>query len=129
MKVTFLGAGSAFSKRNGNSNILVESGNTRLLIDFSLLCSQSLVTYGFSLQDITHLFITHLHADHISGLEEMAFMTRLVYRSKPILLSTASLSNQLWSGSLRGGLEFIEEHPGEVTSQRLDIFDMLYTDC
>lgn len=126
MKVTFLGVGSAFSKKNGNSNILIESGNIKLLIDFSLLCSNSLSTQGCSLKDITHIFISHLHADHINGLEEMAFMTRLVYRSKkPILLSTASLLDRLWNCSLRGGLEFIEEHPSELTPQRLnDFFDV-----
>lgn len=122
MKVTFLGVGSAFSKKNGNSNLLIESGNIKLLVDFSLLCSKALVTYGLSLKDITHIFISHLHADHVSGLEEVAFMTRLVYRCKPALLSTASLLERTWATNLRGGLEFIEERPGELDPQTLGDF-------
>jgi ribonuclease BN (tRNA processing enzyme) len=125
MKVTFLGVGSAFSRKHGNSNILIESGSIKLLVDCSLVCSASLREYGLSLQDITHIFITHLHADHITGLEEIAFKTRLVYHTRPILLSTESLLTRLWNYSLRGGLEYVELTPGEAIPQTLeDFFDV-----
>ncbi len=122
MKVTFLGVGSAFSRKNGNSNILIESGDVKFLIDCSLACSAALRKYGLSLQDITHVFITHLHADHITGLEEIAFMMRLVYHTQITLLSTESLLDRLWTCSLRGGLEHIELTPGEKTPQTLNDF-------
>jgi ribonuclease BN (tRNA processing enzyme) len=94
-------------------------------VDCSLVCSASLREYGLSLQDITHIFITHLHADHITGLEEIAFKTRLVYHTRPILLSTESLLKRLWNYSLRGGLEYVEMIPREETPQTLeDFFDV-----
>ncbi len=68
MKVTFLGAGSAFSRKHGNSNLLIESGGIKLLIDCSRFCPPTLEEYGLSSSDITHIFISHLHADHIGGL-------------------------------------------------------------
>jgi len=84
MKITFLGVGSAFSKKNASSNLLVESGDIRLLVDCGHSAPASIAEYGeeygFGLRDITHIFITHLHADHIGGLEEVAFMRRLVYK-------------------------------------------------
>jgi len=125
MKVIFLGVGSAFSRKNAKSNILIESGEIKLLVDCACSSSFSLERYGLSFKDITHIFVSHLHSDHISGLEEVAFMTRLVYKSKPILMTTASLLDRLWNCSLRGGLEFIEETPGVETSQVLkDFFEL-----
>lgn len=122
MKVTFLGVGSAFSRKNGNSNLLIEHGDIKLLVDCSLVSSAALREYGLSFKDITHIFITHLHADHITGLEEMAFMSRLVHATRPTLLSSASLLDRLWNCSLRGGLEYIELKPGEAQPQRLESF-------
>jgi len=122
MKVTFLGVGSAFSRKNANSNILIESGTIKLLIDCSLSCPRSIENYELLLKDITHIFITHLHGDHISGLEEVAFMTRLVYKQKPIILSTNSLLDRLWNCSLRGGLEYIEQTPGDEIPHTLSDF-------
>src|SRR4030042_1937438 len=125
MKVTFLGVGSAFSRKHRKSNILIESGKIKLLVDCSCSCPPALEKYGLSLKDITHLFITHLHSDHISGVEEIAFMTRLVYKTPAILLATESLLDRLWNCTLRGGLEYIEETPGVETPQTLCDFFVL----
>lgn len=122
MKVTFIGVGSAFSRLNPNSNILIEHGTIKLLIDCGRLCPAALDKYGLSFKDITHIFLTHLHSDHIGGMEEVAFMTRLVYKRKVTLLSTDSLLRRLWKNSLSGGLEFIEETPRNLAPQRLDNF-------
>ena len=122
MKVTFLGVGSAFSKANSNSNLLVESGNIKLLIDCGPTASASLIKYGSSIADITHIFISHLHADHIGGLEEFAFMSRLVFKTCPKIVTTSTLIDRLWNSSLRGGLEYIELNPNDTNPQTLNDF-------
>ncbi len=122
MKVTFLGVGSAFSNINGSSNILVESGDVKWLIDCSFTCPGSLKKFGLSLKDITHILITHLHSDHISGLEQVAFITRLVHKKAPTLVTTESLMDRLWRNSLSGGLKYIEETPGDSDPQTLSDF-------
>lgn len=122
VKVTFLGVGSAFSNMNGSSNILIEHDDIRLLIDCSFTCPGSLKKFGLSLREVTHILVTHLHSDHISGLEQMAFMTKLVYKKAPVLLTTGSLLDRLWNHSLRGGLEFIEEIPGDSKARGLSDF-------
>lgn len=122
MKVTFLGVGSAFSRKHGNSNLLIESGSLKLLIDCSRFCLPSLEDHGLSVKDITHILVTHLHADHIGGLEEVAIMSKFVYKQKLTILATDSLLYRLWDGSMRGGLEYIEQSPGNTTPQTLKDF-------
>ncbi len=122
MKVTFLGVGSAFSRKYATSNVLVESGSIKLLIDCSHSGPRALEKYGLLLKDITHVFITHLHADHISGLEEYAFRSKLIYKQKPVLLTTDALLDRLWTASLRGGLEYIEKTPGNSYPHTLHDF-------
>jgi ribonuclease BN (tRNA processing enzyme) len=122
MKITFLGVGSAFSRRNAKSNLLIECGDIKVLIDCGCSGPAVLEQYRLSLKDVTHILITHLHADHIGGLEEVAFMTRLVHKRKVTLLSTTSLLERLWQCSLRGGLEYVELSPGNGTPQTLADF-------
>ncbi len=122
MKVTFLGVGSAFSRKYANSNLLIESGDIKLMVDCAHSGPRSLEKYGLLLKDITHIFMTHLHADHISGMEEFAFRSKFIYKQQPLLMSTASLLDRLWNASLRGGLEYIEQIPGQEARQTLADF-------
>lgn len=50
---------------------LVSDGKTHILIDFGLSCrkvKQSLKDYGLDLSDVSAVFITHEHCDHVAGL-------------------------------------------------------------
>lgn len=120
IKITFLGVGSAFSRKNATSSILIESGAVKLLVDCGVPIVRSIQEYGLSVKDVTHLFITHLHADHIGGLEQWAFESRFLHQHRPKLVSTESILRRLWKFSLRGGMEFVEETPGDATPQTLD---------
>ncbi|MBF0277830.1 MAG: MBL fold metallo-hydrolase [SAR324 cluster bacterium] len=120
MKVTFLGVGSTLSRINANSNILVECGGIKMCIDCGRSAFASAEQTGLSLKDITHVLITHLHADKISGLEEIAFMTKFVFKKRVKLLSTQTMLDRLWHCSLKGGLEYIEESPGDLKAHVLN---------
>ncbi|MGK5092571.1 MBL fold metallo-hydrolase [Deltaproteobacteria bacterium TL4] len=109
MKVTFIGVGSAFSKKNFQSNVLVESGNIKLLIDCGHTAISAIEAYGLSVTDITHIFITHLHADHVGGLCSLAQRYKFRHQYTPKLLSTPTLLDRLWNASLSGSLEFITQ--------------------
>ncbi|MBF0352044.1 MAG: MBL fold metallo-hydrolase [SAR324 cluster bacterium] len=110
MKITFLGVGSAFSKMNSRSNILVESDKIKLLVDCGWTASSSILRYGLQLDEITHLFITHLHADHIGGMEEFCRVS-LDKHHQTVFLSTTTLEERLWDASLRNGLEYLDWNP------------------
>ena len=103
MTLEFLGVGSAFAKRHHQNNILI---NGNILVDCASSAGRSLHETGRSFLDIDHIFITHIHADHIGGLEECAFLNRYAYNSrKPRLYLSPELIDTLWEQSLRGGLE------------------------
>ena len=126
MRVTFLGVGAAFSRLLGNSSLLVESGRDRLVIDCGRTVPAALERLGLGLPDVGHVLITHLHADHIGGLEEAALMSRIFHRHRLTLVSTEALLDRLWTASLRGGLEYVELTPGDRTPQVFaDFFDPL----
>jgi hypothetical protein len=112
-RVTLVGTGSAFSRRYGNTNALVEKGDTRLMIDFGFTTPARLNNLGHSLKDITHVFISHIHADHVGGLEELAFLSYFVFKRKPTLLLPGQLHRELWQTSLRGGLELTADARGK----------------
>lgn len=121
MKLTFLGSGSAFTvgADNFQSNMLLvsEQGN-KLLIDCGSDIRFSLNTAGLSYLDITDIYISHLHADHVGGLEHIGFSTKFDPRcNKPILYLSKELASQLWNNTLSGGMRSIE---GDVAD--LDTF-------
>ena len=131
--MTFLGVGSAFAKRNFQSNVLVEVWRTgpeyqsepddTLMIDFGTTGPLALwhlgAVPGFEyLRDgnrvnfpaIHRVFITHQHADHIGGLEEMGMTNFYCFRTttgkpfKPQIISSPSILMNLWDSSLKGGM-------------------------
>lgn len=121
-KVTFLGTGSAFTIGEGNyqSNILIEdlSSNRKLLLDCGTDIRFSLHDVGLKMSDITDLYVSHPHADHIGGLEGVAFSTKWIPgREKTNLIMSRRFANDIWAKSLSGGLESIE---GEIAG--LDTF-------
>ena len=83
MRLIFLGTGSAFTLENYQSNMLVEAQEGLLLIDCGGDARHSLARRGWTALDITDIYISHLHADHIGGLEWLGIvraprkMTRL----------------------------------------------------
>ncbi len=134
LTLTFLGVGSAFAKRNFQSNALIEAWSTgpdkqespedALLVDFgttgppalnhlknksefSYLDRDGLVHYPA----IRQILITHQHSDHIGGLEELAGMNMHCYGEKqagrafkPRIISSPDILDNLWEHSLKGGL-------------------------
>lgn len=125
MQATFVGTGDAFSRRYGHTNVLVEAGDVRLMIDFGHLAPQRLEALGCSLDRLTHVVISHIHADHIGGLEELAFLTHFVHRRRPKLLMAHGLAELLWEHSLRGGLEMVADGAGTAEHcNLLSFFDV-----
>lgn len=107
-KMTFLGSGSAFTlgQHNYQSNVLLEKDEHSLLIDAGGDIRFSLSEQNLSYGDIKNIFISHLHADHIGGLEWLALTTFFDsrYKGKPNLFCTEDLVDDLWNCSLAGGL-------------------------
>lgn len=121
MKLIFLGSSSAFCIGNNNyqSNMLLtnERGNN-LLIDCGTDIRHSLHEQGYSYKDISDVYISHMHADHMGGLEWLGFTSKFdPQKDKPTLHISDKIIEPLWNNSLSGTMHSIE---GEVSN--LDTF-------
>jgi ribonuclease BN (tRNA processing enzyme) len=116
LSIVFVGSGSAFTKKNYQNNILIVKGDDHLMVDFGTLASRGLGELGLSVMDVRNYFITHLHADHIGGLEEVMLVNRYVAGRKPRIYITEHFQDLLWNLSLRGGAEYNERHDGVALS-------------
>ncbi|WP_199617740.1 MBL fold metallo-hydrolase [Paenibacillus alkalitolerans] len=105
VEVKMIGTGSAFAKRYFNNNALVTLGGFRLLIDCGITAPYALHQLNMKVTDIDAVLITHIHGDHVGGLEEFAFQMKYVYNRKPVLYVPSSIADTLWNSTLRGGME------------------------
>lgn len=125
-KITFIGVGSAFTKKNYNSSFILETNDKKLLVDCGRTCPEALLEQEIKWHDIDAVYISHAHADHIGGLEEFAFTRMFVPPKidKPVLFCESKTLKDLWEHSLKGGLE-----PGKNRDMLLDdYFDPRYVD-
>jgi ribonuclease BN (tRNA processing enzyme) len=104
MKLTFLGAGDMFSFKQGHNSVLLEFDNTNLVIDFPESNCKQLLELGKDITEIEHIFITHLHEDHINGLQLLGNYFRVYSKRKPVLIFAEELYTELWQ-TLRTGME------------------------
>jgi ribonuclease BN (tRNA processing enzyme) len=112
LDLTFVGSGSAFSKVFYQNNLLVVKGGSHLLIDCGSRAPQALSQIGLSVGQVSNYLITHTHADHIGGLEEVMLVNRFALRKKTTMVVTEKLRKVLWAMSLRGGAAFNEAIDG-----------------
>ncbi len=105
MRLTFLGTGSAFTLDNYHSNMLLEVGDQRLLIDCGGDVRHALHGHQLSARDIDAVYVSHLHADHIGGMEWLALATYFDPQcDRPTLYVNEKLADELWDTCLKGGL-------------------------
>ena len=113
LRVVFLGTGSAFSKRQRQSNILIIQGDHHVLVDCGTQGPQALVDVGLDVVQVKCYLPTHSHADHIGGFEEIGLTNRYLSKSsKPEMIILPDYEKELWSKSLAGGMEYCESKQG-----------------
>jgi len=87
-EVILLGTGTPRpSIERFGSATLVLVGDQRLLFDAGNGVSIRLSQAGISADQIDHIFLTHLHSDHISGVDDLWLTARIWQRQKPLPIS------------------------------------------
>jgi ribonuclease BN (tRNA processing enzyme) len=107
----FLGTGAAFTVGSGNyqSSMILEYDNQKLLIDCGSDTRFSLFDQNLTHRDILSVFVSHLHSDHVGGLEWLAFKTKFdKHCERPNLFIADTLVGPIWNNVLSGGLSSLE---------------------
>jgi ribonuclease BN (tRNA processing enzyme) len=124
-----LGVGDAFSARYYSSSFALEAEGQWLLVDsphpIRRLLRDASATAGLVL-DVAHIravVLTHLHADHASGLEGIGFFSRYVLGRRMPLITLPAIAAELWPRHLAAAMEWSLQRVGEPPVQRsLDQF-------
>ncbi len=122
LELFFVGVGAAFTKRHYQTNFLIIKGKDHLMVDCGTRTPQALIELGVKISDIQNYFITHTHADHIGGLEEVMITGRYITGKKPNIIISKDFQHLLWDTSLKGGSGFNENL--EQSEKTLSLGDM-----
>jgi ribonuclease BN (tRNA processing enzyme) len=102
MKIQTLGSGSAFTLKNYQTSFLI---NDKLLFDCGGDARFALRDVGLTYKDIKDVFISHLHGDHVHGLEWLGFTNYFdPSQDRPNLYLSEVLVDSLWNDCLKAGM-------------------------
>lgn len=118
-----LGTGDSEALDYRNSGFLLETADgERMLIDCGHTIKHALRdVVSLSLPDIDAIYITHVHGDHVFGLERVGFESRYVYDKRVRLYLEPELPAPLWTNCLKGCMG--DSSSGHNTLQ--DFFDVV----
>jgi len=115
VEAIFLGSGSAFCLDNWHSNVLLtvedaDGKKSSLLIDCGGDVRHSLRANNLSHLDVDGVYLSHPHADHIGGVEYIAFASRFdpAYIGKPTLIGNWKVLDTSWEHAFKAGLSSLE---------------------
>lgn len=136
MRFVPLGVGDAFTALHYSTCLAVEAEGGWLLVDCPHPIRKMMLEAGArSAKDVCAervlgVALTHLHADHASGLEGLAYYFRFVLGKRLPLLVHPRVAARLWEGHLAAGMEQLLPAVGaEPVAMGLeDYLDVTYLD-
>jgi len=123
-----VGVGDAFSALHYSSSVAVEAGGRWLLVDcphpIRKVLREASRRAGVELDvgSFEAVVLTHLHADHCSGLEGLGYYAHFVLRRRPLLVAHPSVLARLWDGRLSAGMDSLSD-PSDWTSREMRLDD------
>jgi ribonuclease BN (tRNA processing enzyme) len=109
--VIALGVGDTFSERHRTAALVLEHDGFRLAVDCPDRYRGALRHAGdvagrlLPIESIDDVFVTHVHGDHVNGLEGIAFYKRFAEQKRVRLHTTVEVREVLWERRLRAAME------------------------
>ncbi len=122
-----VGVGDAFSALHHSSAVAVEAGGRWLLVDcphpIRRVLRDASLRAGVALDagSFDAVVLTHLHADHSSGLEDYAYFHRFVLGRRPVLAAHPRVLARLWE-RLAPGMDSLSD-PADWSSRPMRLED------
>lgn len=128
-----LGVGDAFSARWYSSCVALEHDGRWILVDcphpIRKMLAEASEGLGerLDLDRIEAVVLTHLHADHCSGLEGYGFYSFFLLGRRAVVAAHPDVSARLWDGHLAAGMERLSDpRTGRTETRRLkDYFELV----
>lgn len=109
-EIIVLGVGDTFSEKHHSTSVLLICDGFHLAIDcpdmYRGVLRDAATKAGrpLSLGDIDHMLITHVHGDHMNGLEGVAFFKHFVEGKRVSLLASPELRASIWDERLKASM-------------------------
>lgn len=123
-----LGVGDAFAGLHYSTALALEAEGRWLLVDCPHPIRKMMIESPAPI-DVPRLdavVLTHLHADHVSGLEGLAFFDHFVTRRRTVLVTHPTIARTLWDEHYRATMASIIGADGIKQPDRTfdDYFDL-----
>lgn len=132
LRVLALGVGDAFSREHFSTCFAVQAEGAWLLVDCPHPIRRVLAESGaraglpIDVGDLAACVVTHLHADHASGLESMGYFSFFALGRRMPLVLHPDVSARLWDGHLAAGMDQLLD-PTDLTKARKLSLDDCFT--
>lgn len=130
LQITFLGTGGAFTdfRENYHNNAAVHIGEEQVaLIDCGGTAVQSLKEIGIRAWSVPYVIVTHLHGDHVGGIEQLAWERFYTGKNGPGFQKTHLIATSEIQGDLRDVLTpCVDEYTQSDGVSRSGGFDALF---
>ncbi len=126
LRLLTLGVGDAFSARYYSSCLALEAAGAWLLLDcphpIRKIAREAGEAAGVVLDigQLAGVVLSHLHADHSSGLEGLAYFARFRANRLMPLLAHPQVLARLWDGHLAGSMEWTAGPDGTPERHQLE---------
>lgn len=113
-----LGIGDAFSERWYSTSFALEAEGALLLVDcphpIRKMLAEARASSGLDLrlERVSAVALTHLHADHASGLEGYGYFAHFALGRKARIAAHPAVIARAWDGHLAAGMERLEGPSG-----------------
>ena len=116
--ITFLGSGTGFDPKTYTSSCLIWIDGKAIGVDLLANCEEHFMSHGIASNDISHIFLSHMHADHDAGIIEKIMWGEKSYllTSRPIFDSFLRKTEALTTvekDKIKNLVNFVNLEPGK----------------